>query len=106
MPLGRHLLAKACGHLKGWQGSLESPPRLSVNISAREVQRSDVCCEVQRAAAAAGLEPSSLDIEFTETAVLADPARAAEVAGRLRAAGATVALDDFGTGYSSLTHLR
>ena len=106
VPLGRHLLAKACGHLKGWQGSLESPPRLSVNISAREVQRSDVCGEVQRAAAAAGLEPSSLEIEFTETAVLADPARAAEVAGRLRAAGATVALDDFGTGYSSLTHLR
>src|SRR5665647_2412236 len=35
VPLGRHLLAKACGHLKGWQGSLESPPRLSVNISAR-----------------------------------------------------------------------
>jgi len=106
VPLGRHLLAKACGHLKGWQGSLESPPRLSVNISAREVQRSDVCGEVQRAAAAAGLEPSSLEIEFTETAVVADPGRAAKVAGRLRAAGATLALDDFGTGYSSLTHLR
>jgi diguanylate cyclase (GGDEF)-like protein len=106
VPVGRHLLAQACGQLKGWQESLESAPRLSVNVSAREVQRSDVCGEVQRAATAAGLEPSSLELEFTETAVVADPARAAEVAGCLRAAGATLALDDFGTGYSSLTHLR
>ena len=104
--LGRYLLAQACRQLKRWQESLESAPRLAFNVSAREVQRSDVCDEVQRAAAAAGLELSSLEIEFTETAVVADPARAAEVAGRLRAAGATLALDDFGTGNSSLTHLR
>ena len=79
---------------------------MAINISAREVQRSDVCGEVRRAADAAGLEPACLEIEFTETAVLANPARAADVAHCLREAGATVALDDFGTGYSSLTHLR
>ncbi len=104
--LGRHLLGEACGHLKGWHATLEAPPRVCVNVSAREVQRSDVCGNVQRAAAAAGLAPSSLEIEFTETAVLANPGRAAEVARCLREAGATVALDDFGTGYSSLTHLH
>jgi len=104
--LGRGLLQQACGHLKAWQGSLPSAPRLALNVSAREVQRSDVCGEVKRAAAAAGLSPSCLEIEFTETAVLADPQRAAQVATGLRAAGVTVALDDFGTGYSSLTHLR
>jgi diguanylate cyclase (GGDEF)-like protein/PAS domain S-box-containing protein len=104
--LGRYLLAQACRQLKGWQESLESAPRLAFNVSAREVQRSDVRGEVERAAAAAGIAPSALEIEFTETAVLADPRRAAEVAAGLRAAGATVALDDFGTGYSALTHLR
>jgi len=104
--LGRHLRARACADLKAWQTSLSSPPRMAINISAREVQRSDVCGEVERAAGAAGLEPACLEIEFTETAVLANPARAAEVAHCLREAGATVALDDFGTGYSSLTHLR
>jgi len=98
--LGRHLLAQACAQLASWQKTLASPPRLAINISAREVQRSDICGEVKRAAAKAGLAPSALEIEFTETAVLADPGRAAEVAGCLRAAGATVALDDFGTGYS------
>jgi diguanylate cyclase (GGDEF)-like protein/PAS domain S-box-containing protein len=106
VPLGQSLLQQACAHLKGWQGSLAAAPRLALNVSAREVQRSDVCGEVERAAAAAGLAPSALEIEFTETAVLADPRRAAEVAAGLRAAGATVALDDFGTGYSALTHLR
>ena len=106
VPLGRGLLQQACGQLKSWQGSLPLAPRLALNVSAREVQRSDVCGEVKRAAAAAGLAPSALEIEFTETAVLADPGRAAEVAAGLRDAGATVALDDFGTGYSALTHLR
>jgi len=104
--LGQSLLAQACGHLKDWQGSLASAPRLALNVSAREVQRADVCGEVKRAAAAARLEPASLEIEFTETAVLANPARAAKVAACLRATGARVALDDFGTGFSSLTHLR
>jgi EAL domain-containing protein (putative c-di-GMP-specific phosphodiesterase class I) len=106
VPLGRGLRQQACGHLKSWRGSLPSALRLALNVSAREVQRSDVCGEVKRAAAAAGLAPSCLEIEFTETAVLADPRRAAEVAAGLRDAGATVALDDFGTGYSALTHLR
>jgi diguanylate cyclase (GGDEF)-like protein/PAS domain S-box-containing protein len=104
--LGRHLLMQACDQLRMWQRTLSAAPRLAVNISAREVQRSDVCGEIKRAAAKAGLEPSSLEIEFTETAVLADPKRAAEVATCLRDVGVTVALDDLGTGYSSLTHLR
>ena len=104
--LGRYLLAQGCAQLASWQKALASPPRLAINISAREVQRSDICGEVKVAAAKAGLAPSALEIEFTETAVLADPRRAAEVAACLHEAGATVALDDFGTGYSSLTHLR
>ena len=104
--LGPCILARACRDFKGWYDELATPPKLVVNVSAREVLRADVCGTVTRAAAAVGLTPESLEVEFTETAVLANPARAAEVAAALRAAGATVALDDFGTGYSSLTHLR
>jgi diguanylate cyclase (GGDEF)-like protein/PAS domain S-box-containing protein len=106
VPLGRGVLRQACAQLKTWQGSLVAAPRLALNVSAREVQRSDVCGEVKRAAAEARLDPSCLEIEFTETAVLADPRHAAQVAAGLREVGATVALDDFGTGYSALTHLR
>ena len=105
--LGRHLLAQALRSARRLaEDAWPHHPVWRINISAREVQRSDICGEVKRAAAKAGLAPSALEIEFTETAVLADPGRAAEVAACLREAGATVALDDFGTGYSSLTHLR
>lgn len=103
--LGPCILACACRDLKRWIEELPTAPRLVINVSAREVLRADVCGAVVRAAAAEGLTPSSFEIEFTETAVLASPARAAEVAACLRETGATVALDDFGTGYSSLTHL-
>jgi diguanylate cyclase (GGDEF)-like protein/PAS domain S-box-containing protein len=106
VPLGRHLLGRASSHHREWRDALPAAPRVAVNVSAREVQRTDVCGEVRRAAAAAGIPTSALEVEITETAVLADPRRAAEVTGALRADGATVALDDFGTGYSSLTHLR
>ena len=106
VPLGQRLLGQACAQLKQWQEALAAAPRLALNVSAREVQRSDVLGSVERAAVQTGLALSSLEIELTETAVLADPRRAAELARCLRASGATVALDDFGTGFSSLTHLR
>ena len=106
MPLGRHVFERACEHHAGWHESLESPPLLAVNVSAREFQRVDVCGQVCELAEAAGLSPSAFEIEITETAVIADPQRAARVVTSLRKAGASVALDDFGTGYSSLTHLR
>jgi diguanylate cyclase (GGDEF)-like protein/PAS domain S-box-containing protein len=106
VPLGRHLLGQACAHLRSWHDALERPPRLAINVSARQFQRTDVCGDIERAAAEVGLTPSALEVEITETAVLADPDHAAEVAARLRDSGATIALDDFGTGYSALTHLR
>jgi diguanylate cyclase (GGDEF)-like protein/PAS domain S-box-containing protein len=106
VPLGRHIMELACDHHAGWHESLAAPPRMAVNVSAREFQRSDVCAQVCEVAEAAGVPISALEIEITETAVLVDPGHAAEVATCLREAGATIALDDFGTGFSSLTHLR
>jgi EAL domain-containing protein (putative c-di-GMP-specific phosphodiesterase class I) len=103
--LGLYILACACRDLRAWTDQLLSPPRLVINVSAREILRADVCGAVMRAAAAEGLTLSSFEVEFTETAVLVNRARAAEAAASLREAGVTVALDDFGTGYSSLTHL-
>jgi diguanylate cyclase (GGDEF)-like protein len=106
VPLGRHLLAQACDHHQQWQQRLGVAPRLAVNVSAREFQRGDLVRQVKAATQAANVPVSALEFEITETAVLADPAHAADVARHLRAAGATISLDDFGTGYSSLTHLR
>ena len=52
-----------------------------------------------------GLDPEALELELTETSVLADPPRAKEILQRLRDAGISLAVDDFGTGYASLAYL-
>jgi len=104
--LGRFVLREGCSRTAAWHAALESRPRLSINVSASELHRTDVCAQVRRVGRQTGLPLEHIEIEITETAVLADPEHAADVAACLREAGATVALDDFGTGYSSLTHLR
>jgi EAL domain-containing protein (putative c-di-GMP-specific phosphodiesterase class I) len=49
---------------------------------------------------------SSLELEVTESAIMADPARAQLILGRLAAVGVTLSIDDFGAGYTSLSHLK
>ncbi len=102
-PLAAHL-ARACREMHALREGLASPPRLSVDLSARDVQRGDICSQPRRAGRAADPPLSAPTVEITKTAVLADLARAA--ACELRIAGVTITLDDFGTGYSSLTHRR
>jgi EAL domain-containing protein (putative c-di-GMP-specific phosphodiesterase class I) len=53
-----------------------------------------------------GVSSDLLQLELTETAVMADPARAAETLRAIKASGVGVSIDDFGTGFSSLAHLR
>jgi EAL domain-containing protein (putative c-di-GMP-specific phosphodiesterase class I) len=53
-----------------------------------------------------GVEPRRLKIEITESSLMANPGRASDVLGQLRALGVQVAVDDFGTGYSSLAYLK
>jgi diguanylate cyclase (GGDEF)-like protein/PAS domain S-box-containing protein len=106
VPLGRDLMRRACGEHSDWHGHVTPAPRLAFNVSPREFQRGDLCDQVSQVAGAIGFPAELLEIEITETAVLADPQRAAQVLAGLREQGATIALDDFGTGYSSLTHLR
>jgi diguanylate cyclase (GGDEF)-like protein len=78
---------------------------VAVNVSARDLARPDFAGHVQRILADAGAVPERLTLEITETAILADPARAAEVLGELRHAGVHVSIDDFGQGQTSLSYL-
>lgn len=79
---------------------------VSVNVSALHLAQGDLWSAVREAAWLAGLPPSCLCLEVTETAVMADPAAASEVLRRIADDGFGIALDDFGTGYSSLAYLR
>jgi diguanylate cyclase (GGDEF)-like protein len=78
---------------------------VAVNVSARDLGRHDFAGHVQGLLGASGLPADRLTLEMTETAILADPARAAEVLGELRDLGVRVSIDDFGQGQTSLSYL-
>ncbi|MDI1464074.1 bifunctional diguanylate cyclase/phosphodiesterase [Catellatospora sp. KI3] len=80
--------------------------RTSVNVSIRDLFRDDLVANLRRSAAAHRLPAGSVQLEITESALMADPTRAMRTIMALREIGVGLALDDFGTGFSSLQHLR
>jgi len=99
--LGDWVLANALTELAAWPGQY-----VSVNFSPRQFRRTNFVGHITQAVLAAGIEPSRLQIEITETAIFDDSDRAAETLYKLRQMGFRIALDDFGTGYSSLYNIR
>jgi len=79
---------------------------LSVNISSINLQDPDFVRTVVTALRNAGARPDWLELEITETAIMADPARAIDMVEQLRASGIRFAIDDFGAGYSSMMYLK
>ena len=83
-----------------------APPRMSVNMSARQFRERDVAANVERLLRETGCEPSWLTLEITESVLMENPAAAADTMARLSGMGVHLAVDDFGTGYSSLANLK
>jgi EAL domain-containing protein (putative c-di-GMP-specific phosphodiesterase class I) len=79
---------------------------VSVNLSARHLMDEGCATRIAESLARAGAEPTALELEITESAIIADPERARATLERVRALGVRVAIDDFGTGFSSLSHLK
>ena len=87
-------------------GSWSEDVKLSFNLSAIQLCTQSAAKSVLRALQRTGLKPTRLQIEVTETALLADFERARTNLTELRNAGATIVLDDFGAGYASIGYLR
>ncbi len=103
--IGRFVLLTACRDAAEWPlGS--GPGFVSVNVSAWQLQRSDLPALVEEVLHMTELAPQRLHLEFTETAVLANEAAAIAASTRLRELGVKIWLDDFGTGFSGLSQLR
>lgn len=79
---------------------------LSVNISPINLQDPDFVRTVAAALRKAGASPEWLELEITETAIMADPARAIDMVEQLSNFGVRFAIDDFGAGYSSMMYLK
>ncbi len=95
-----------------WRACHEAPPSfsdirqcLAVNVSARQLLDANFRPHLQKCLAHSGLAPEMLELEITESALMAELPRARAVLDEIRKLGVRVAADDFGTGYSSLAYL-
>jgi diguanylate cyclase (GGDEF)-like protein len=103
--LTRHVLNVAVDQAAVWhRAGLDVA--VAVNLSARDLRDGTIVDEVRAVLGRHGLPAHLLELEVTETAVLASPERAVHLVNQLRDMGVHIALDDFGTGYSSLTNLK
>lgn len=106
VPIGTWVLREACRQLRAWQAAgLSMTTSVAVNLSARQFRREDLPRLVREILAETGLEPRLLELEMTESMVMADHARVLSVMEELVRIGVRLSLDDFGTGYSSFAHL-
>lgn len=106
LPLGEWVLREACRQMREWRDQGLPPLRVAVNLSARQLQHRELPGLVRSAVADAGIEPSSLELEITETTAMSDVEMTIEVLRVLREIGVSLAVDDFGSGYSSLGYLQ
>jgi diguanylate cyclase (GGDEF)-like protein/PAS domain S-box-containing protein len=100
--IGQWVLETACKAAAGWS----RPHCVAVNISPVQFRQSNLVNLVSDTLARTGLPPGRLEIEITESVLMDDAKRAADVLSMLRSTGVRIALDDFGTGYSSLSYLH
>jgi len=104
-PLTWWVLEHAVRQCAAWEKASQGLD-VAVNLSARSLHDPQLSMRITELLAAHELSPQRLQLEVTESAVMTDPARAADILRLLDAVGVGVSIDDFGTGYSSLGYLR
>ncbi|ANT52513.1 putative bifunctional diguanylate cyclase/phosphodiesterase [Mesorhizobium amorphae] len=102
LPLGEWVLRTACAKAASW----EHPYKVAVNLSPVQFAHADLPKLVHEILLETGLRPNRLELEITESTIIADKNRTLTILRRIKALGVTIAIDDFGTGYSSLETLR
>ena len=105
IPVGAWVLHEACRQGALWQDRGHRFT-ISVNISAKQLERDQLVTDVREAISMSGFDSSELILELTETALMHDSGSTLSRLMLLKALGVRVAIDDFGTGYSSLAYLR
>jgi len=111
VPIGDMVLARVFADVARWQGAGHTPVPVAVNISAVQLQRTNLPSTLVKLARQHGIRPSNLLLELTESAVFERGENRSgesneDAVSRLRELGVRIAVDDFGTGYSSLSYLK
>ena len=106
VPLGEWVLKTACQHAKLWQTIYLEPLHVSVNLSMRQFQQSNLPQRVSEILEETGLDPKLLILELTESCLMQDVQATISTLKALKSLGIEISIDDFGTGYSSLNYLN
>ncbi|MCH9672679.1 MAG: EAL domain-containing protein [Gammaproteobacteria bacterium] len=108
VPIGRWVLAEACGQLQRWRTSSAAAQEwfVSVNLSSQELAQPDILEAIGKALTDSDLPAARLRLEMTEGSLIKNNAHSHEVLNELKSRGIQLAIDDFGTGYSSLNYLH
>jgi EAL domain-containing protein (putative c-di-GMP-specific phosphodiesterase class I)/DNA-binding NarL/FixJ family response regulator len=106
IPIGEWVLLSACAQAASWLAAGFSPFKISVNLSARQLSDPQLKARIVQILETTGLEPTNLELEMTESALVENAAVAGATLNELKALGIRIAIDDFGTGFATLGYLK
>ncbi len=106
VPIGEWVLRTACAEARKWHEKGFPAMTVSVNLSSRQFQQSDLGSQVTHALEETGLDADKLDLEITESCAMQNAEHSINTLWGLKKQGVRISMDDFGTGYSSLNYLK
>jgi diguanylate cyclase (GGDEF)-like protein/PAS domain S-box-containing protein len=106
LPLGEQVLASVCACARRWRDSGLHFGRLAVNVATPQLERGNFVALLQKMLVEHQLPADCLEIEITESVIMANSETVRDVLLTIQSIGITTAVDDFGTGYSSLSYLK
>lgn len=106
VPVGAWVLEAACRQIKDWQVAGLRVPPIAINLSARQLQMSELVTQIRNVLDETQVAPCLIELEITESSLMHNTAEAVDLFKRLKDIGIGLSIDDFGTGYSSLSYLK
>ncbi len=106
IPLGEYILKSACAQSVEWENKGIEDVKMSVNISAKQINNKNIVYDILRIVEEMQMKPEQLMLEITESIAMENLDHTLSVMNNLREKGISFSLDDFGTGYSSLNYLK
>ncbi len=104
--IGYWVIAEVCRNMEVWAARGLPPVKVAINLSPQQLRHADLARNINQAVTEAGVSPSQIMFEITETVAMENAERTAEIIRDFHAFGFEIAIDDFGTGYSSLAYLQ
>jgi diguanylate cyclase (GGDEF)-like protein/PAS domain S-box-containing protein len=106
VPVGEWIVGAVCAQLKAWAAAGCRALPVAINLSARQFAAKDLGITAKRILEEYGVDPRLIEMEITESSLMANTGEAEQTLEYLNALGVRLTIDDFGTGYSSLSYLK